>query len=95
MDLSAAADALMRRKLLEDIYERMSEDEKKLFVRMTMERKDSGEILKALEQQSRQIADLKRHQQTFGEVFASNIAGNAAWDGTLWLVGRLARLMRS
>jgi len=89
MSYAAAADALMRRKLLEDIYDRMTDEEKKLFVQMTMQQKSSDEILKALQQQSAQIEDLRRRQQTFGEDFASNILGNATWDGALWLFGKL------
>lgn len=94
MDYAAAADALMRKKLLEDIYERMTDDEKKLFVQMAMQQKSSDEILKALEQQSAQIQDLRRRQQTFGQDFLSNIVGNATWDGALWLVSKLTSLVR-
>ena len=89
MDYATAADALMRKKLLEDIYERMTDDEKKLFVQMTMQQKSSDDILRALQQQSAQIEDLRRRQQTFGEDFASNILGNATWDGAVWLLGKL------
>ena len=94
MDYAAAAYALMRKKLLEDIYERMTDDEKKLFVQMAMQQKSSDEILKAIEQQSAQIQDLRRRQQTFGQDFLSNIVGNATWDGALWLVSKLASLVR-
>lgn len=89
MGYAAAIDALMRRKVLEDIYDRMTDDEKKLFVRMTMEQRSSDEILKALQQQSMQLGELQRRQQTFMEDFASNILGNATWDGALWLLGKL------
>ena len=89
MDYAAAADALMRRKLLEDIYDRMTDDEKKLFVQMTMQQKSNEDILKALQQQSLQLQDLRQRQQTFGQDFASNILGNATWDGALWLLGKL------
>ena len=91
MDYAAAAEALMRRRILEDIYDRMTDDERKLFVRMTMEQRSTDDILKALEQQSLQIQDLRRHQQTFVSDFASNILGNATWDGAVWLLGRLLR----
>jgi gas vesicle protein len=89
MNIPAAAEALMRQKLLEEIYDRMTDDEKRLFVQMTMQKKSSDEILKALQQQSAQIEDLRRRQQTFGEDFASNILGNATWDGAVWLLGKL------
>jgi hypothetical protein len=89
MDYAAAADALMRRRLLEDIYDRMTDDEKKLFVQMTMQQRSTDDILKAIQQQSAQLQELRQHQQTFGQDFASNILGNATWDGALWLLGKL------
>ena len=91
MDYADAAEALMRRKLLESIYDRMTDDEKRLFIQMTMENRSHTEIMQALQQQSAQIKDLRKHQQTFAEDFASNIAGNAAWDGLLWLTRKLFR----
>jgi len=94
MDYAEAADALMRRKLLEEMYDRMTDDEKKLFVQMTLQQKSSAEILSALQQQSAQLQDLGRRQQTFGEDFLSNILGNATWDGAVWLLRSLARLAR-
>jgi len=94
MDYAAAADALMRRKLLEDIYDRMTDDEKRLFVQMTMQQRSTDDILKALQQQSAQIEDLRQRQQTFAQDFASNILGNATWDGAVWLVGRLVKLLK-
>ena len=93
MDYAAAADALMRRKLLEEMYDRMTDEERKLFVQMTVGQRSTGYIMKALQQQSAQLDDIRRRQQTFGEDFASNIAGNAVWDGAVWLVRRLARLI--
>lgn len=93
MDYAAAADALMRRRLLEEIYDRMTDEERKLFVQMAMQNRSNDEILQALQRQSAQLDDLRRRQQTFGEDFASNIAGNAAWDGAVWLIRRLARLI--
>ena len=81
----------MRRKFLEDIYDRMTDDEKKLFVQMTMQQKSNDDILKALQQQSLQLQDLRQRQQTFGQDFASNILGNATWDGAMWLLGKLLK----
>jgi hypothetical protein len=91
MDYAAAADALMRKKLLEDIYDRMTDDEKKLFVQMTMQQRSTDDILRTLQQQSAQLSQLQRNQQTFAQDFASNILGNATWDGALWLMGKLLK----
>lgn len=89
MGYAAAADALMRRKLLEEMYDRMTDDEKKLFVQMTMQQRSTDDILRALQQQSAQIQDLRSRQQTFGQDFLSNILGNATFDGAVWLLGKL------
>lgn len=87
----STVEALLRRKLLEDIYDRMTDEEKRLFVQMSMQQKSAGEIMSALKDQQAQLQDIKQHQQTFAEDFASNIAGNAVWDGLLWLTRRLFR----
>lgn len=89
MGYAEAAEALVRRRLLEEMYDRMTDDEKKLFVQMVMQQKSSDEIMKALQRQSAQIEDLRRRQQTFGEDFASNIAGNLVYGGIVWLASRL------
>ena len=93
MDYAAAADALMRRRLLEDIYDRMTPDEKRLFVQMTMQQRSADEIKKALQQQSVHLQDLSRRQQTFSQDLLSNIIGNAAWDGAAWLISRLVKIV--
>ena len=87
--MNKSIEALMRRKLLERIYDRMTDDERRLFIQMTMQQRSTDDILKAISQQQSQLADLRRHQQTFAEDFASNIAGNAAYDAALWLLRRL------
>ena len=84
-------DGFLRRQLLESIYSKMSDDEKRLFIQMSMQNRSHQEIMAALQHQQAQLADLRKHQQTFGEDFASNIAGNAAYDAALWLVKRLFR----
>ena len=91
---NAAIDALMRQKLLESIYDRMTDEEKRLFIQLSMQQRSTDEIMAALQQQSSQIAELRKRQQTFAEDFASNIAGNALWAGTEWILTRLSRLLR-
>lgn len=94
MDLGAAAEAMMRRKLLEQIYDRMSHEERRLFIEMTMQNRSHTEIMSALDQQRAQLADIRKRQQTFGEDFVSNVAGNAAWDCLAWLSRRLFAWLR-
>ena len=94
MNYATAADALMRRKILESLIGRMTPDERTLFVQMAMQNKSHTEIMSALQQQSAQIQDLSKRQQTFGKDVASNILGNAVWAGAEWVLTRLARLIR-
>ena len=93
MDYAAAAETLMRRRLLEDIYDRMTDEEKRLFVQLTLQQRSAEEIKKIIGQQSLQLEDIRRRQQTFSQDFLSNILGNATWDGALWLMGRLGKLL--
>ena len=91
---TAALEAIARRQLLERIYNKMSDDEKRLFVQLTMQNKSHSEIMAVLQQQQAQLADIKRHQQTFAADFASNVAGNAAYDAALWLVKKAISINR-
>ena len=98
-----ATRALLRRQLLERIYDKMSPEERRAFVRLTMQDRSADEILRALRAQSRalreqsqmlglqqqRLAQIQRGQQTFGEDFLSNLAANATWDGLAWLARRL------
>ena len=94
MNYAAAAEALMRRKLLEEMYDRMTDEEKRLFIQMTMQQRSANEIKKVLQEQSAQLQDLRHRQQTFSQDFLSNILGNATWDGVLWVVGKLIKAAR-
>ena len=60
MGYAAAVDALMRRRLLEDMYDRMTDDERKLFVMMTMQNRSSDEILQAIRQNQQHL--LRQHR---------------------------------
>ena len=86
-----STESFLRRQLLERIYNKMSDDEKRLFVQMTMQNKSHSEIMAAIQQQQAQLAKLQRTQQTFGQDFLSNVAGNAAYDGLLWIARKLFR----
>lgn len=82
-------DGYLRRKLLEDIYDKMSDEERKLFVKMTLQDKSHAEIMQALRQQSAQLDSLQQTQQGFAGTLASNIAGNAVFAGIVLLAKKL------
>lgn len=80
--------ALMRKKLLDEVYDKLSKEEKILFMRMSMEDKDHEEIMQALREIDKKT-DSNHH--SFTSDFVANVAGNAAWDSLVWLGSRLIK----
>lgn len=81
---------LIRRKILEDIYDKMSDEEKRLFVQLTMQNKTGDEILQALAQQKAQLERIEKSQNWVVD-FGSDIAANFLTDSLIWLGGKLFR----
>ena len=88
MNYSSAVEALLRRKYLEEVYERMTDDDKKLFVQMTMQNKSHSEIMQAIEQQSMQLDEIKKGQN-WTRSFGSDLLANFTSAGVLWLGSKL------
>ena len=81
---------LMRRQLLERIYDKMSDEEKRVFVQLTMQDKSHTEIMEALSQQQKQLNDIQKKQNWLTD-FGSDIAANFLTDGLIWLGSKLFR----
>jgi hypothetical protein len=88
MSYSSAAEALLRRRYLEDIYERMTDEEKKIFVQMTMQNKNHLEIMQAIEQQRQQLDEIEKGQN-WTRSFGSDLLANFTSAGVLWLGSKL------
>lgn len=82
--------ALMRRRLLEQMYDSLSEEDKRLYVRLSMQDKDSQEILDAIRQQHRQLEEIQRKQNWLTD-FGSDVAANFFTDGIIWLGTKLLK----
>lgn len=80
---------LMRRKLLEELYEKMTPEEKRTFITLTMENKNHKEIMDTLAQQHSQISRVsdKVEKQSWITDFGSDVAANIFTDGLI-LLGR-------
>jgi hypothetical protein len=78
---------LMRRQLLERIYDKMSDEEKRIFVQLTLQDKSHSEIMAALSQQNARIEEVSRKigRYPFASDLLANVAGNAITDGLIWL----------
>jgi SAM-dependent MidA family methyltransferase len=84
---------LVQRKIAEDIYGRMTDEE-----RLQMElylRQEYGhrEIMEELRQQRAQMSQMARkmEKQSWVTDFGSDVAANFLTDGLIWLVRRLSR----
>lgn len=86
--MSSSAEALLRRRILEDIYDRMTDEEKKLFVQLTMQDRDHREIMTALQQQKKDLEEIKKKQNWLTD-FGSDVTANLFTDGILWLGSKI------
>lgn len=84
---------LFRKKLLEETYDDLSPEDKRTFVQLTMQDKRWSDIMQAIQSQRQEIAEIhqKVSRQTWLSDFSSNIAGNAVFDGLVWVVSRLMK----
>ena len=91
MDYAAAADALMRRKLLEEMYDRMTDEEKRLFAMLTMQDRSANEILRAIQQNQQHLQQLVEHadRDRWYTAFGSDVAANVLTTSAFWLLGKL------
>lgn len=91
MSYAAAVDALMRRRLLEDIYDRMTDEEKRLFVQMTMQNKTASDIMRELKLNQQKLEHIVKHidKDRWYVSFSSDVAANILTTATSWLVGKL------
>ncbi len=80
---------LMRKQLLNQIYEKMSDEEKRTFVQLTLQNKSHEEIMDALNHQQQTISHIaeKIEKQNWVTDFVSDVGANILTDSLL-LIGR-------
>ena len=79
---------LMRKELLNQIYEKMSDEEKRTFVQLTIQNKSNEEIMNALSLQKAQLDNIEK-KQNWATDFASDIAADFFTDGLIFLGRKL------
>lgn len=91
MGYAAAAEALMRRKILEEMYDRMTDEEKRTFVLMTMQNKSANDIMQAIQQNQQHLEHLVEHadRDRWYTAFGSDVAANVLTTSAFWLFGKL------
>lgn len=83
--------AIARRILLERIYEKMTDEEKRLFVMLSMQNKSDDEILRAIQQNRQHLEHLVEHAEKnkWYVAFGSDVAANVITTAGAWLLGKL------
>lgn len=81
---------LMRRKLLERMYDKMSDEDKRTFVQLTMQDKDHLEIMHALQGQEIKLDQIKKAQSWWLDL-SSNVAGNIIYEFASSMLSKLSR----
>ncbi len=77
--------SLMRYKLLSSIYEKMDDKEKLAFMQMSIANANHRETMNALQSLGKQV-DASKH--SWLSDFGANVAGNAVFDGAVWLLSK-------
>jgi hypothetical protein len=82
--------AIARRILLERIYEKMTDEEKCLFVMLSMQNKSADEILRAIQQNRQHLEHLVEHveKNKWYVAFGSDVAANVLTSSAFWILGR-------
>lgn len=98
--------ALARRMLLERIYDKMTPEEQRLFVLMTMQNRSADDIMRAIQQRSgfaRLLPEGRKNQKQLQHIvehidrdkwwvaFGSDVAANVLTSSAAWLLGRLLK----
>jgi len=83
--------ALARRMLLERIYDKMTDEEKRIFVMLSMQNKSNDDILQAIQQNQQHLEHLVEHadRDRWYTAFGSDVAANVLTTSAFWLLGKL------
>ena len=82
---------LARRLLLGRIYDKMTDEERRLFLLLSMQERSNGEILQAVQRNQQHLEHLVEHagRDQWYKAFGSDVAANILTTSAFWLLGRL------
>lgn len=84
---------LLRRRLLSDIYSRMSDDERRSLSQLALADARHNEVMEALREQQAQTERIANHlsRQNWWVDFGSDVAANFFTDGLIYLGSKLLK----
>lgn len=83
--------AIARRQLLASIYDKMTDEEKRIFVLMAMQNKSNDDILQAIRQNQQRLEHLveRADKDRWYVAFGSDVAANVLTTAGAWLLGKI------
>lgn len=82
---------LARQKVLNDLFEKMSDDEKKLFILYSLQKRSTEDIMQRLDDIQSQV---ERNKYSFTTDLLANVSGNFVADSLIWLGAQLFKRIR-
>jgi len=91
MGYAEAAEALLRRKMLEEMYDRLTPEERRQLAMMSMQRRSDGEVMRAIQDNRQKLERLleKAEGSRWYTAFGSDVAANVVTTAGFWLLSRL------
>jgi hypothetical protein len=85
--------SIARRMLLENIYNKMSEEEKRLFAVLSMQDKSNDDILRGIQQNQQHLERLVKHadKDKWYTAFGSDVAANVLTTAGFWALAKLLK----
>lgn len=77
---------LVRKRLFDQMYERLSEEDKRLYAQLSASEKDHSEVMHAIQNVGDKV---EKGKHSFASDLLANVSGNAVWDGAVWLASRI------
>ena len=87
----SSTNAIARRMLLERIYDKMTDEDKRTFVLMTMQDKSANDIMQAIQQNQQHLQRIVQHidRDKWYVAFGSDVAANVLTTAGFWLLQKL------
>lgn len=76
---------------MEDIYDKMSDEEKRVFVMLVMQNKSADDIMRAVQQNQKHLERIVKHieKDRWYVAFGSDVLANILTNSSFWLLEKL------
>ena len=83
----------MLQKMLGEILDRMTEQERRDYMLLSTISRDKNDVLSAIDKQNLTLDTISRKQSWITD-FSANMAANATWDAVIYLGSRILKYIK-